>query len=277
MSEDREIVRAIWEGKVPVKFVLSEAEIISFDKPQPFYIMMNRIFYISQISDKIQRHFIEYINKKDFDEVWFEYNGCKLKWHYPIGLLYDLLASEDALPWVITVHLTNFPKSELLRNSASLDSLQSYFIMCVKEADALRHRSQVMSNLQKSDYNKLWFGFKDSNFDQFWSVNRRLIERIYDEPFKYIPFRIYDSELNYKTKLVSPVCYDTGEVSTLGTLLKQVLPESTYSKWSKKQLSTIIHGMEVRPEIPLQWLSENLSYPDNFLHIALVYPKSSFE
>ena len=59
MSEDREIVRAIWEGKVPVKFVLSEAEIISFDKPQPFYIMMNRIFYISQISDKIQRHFIE--------------------------------------------------------------------------------------------------------------------------------------------------------------------------------------------------------------------------
>ena len=77
--------------------------------------------------------------------------------------------------------------------------------------------------------------------------------------------------------LVSPVCYDTGEVSTLGTLLKQVLPESTYSKWSKKQLSTIIHGMEVRPEIPLQWLSENLSYPDNFLHIALVYPKSSFE
>ena len=92
-------------------------------------------------------------------------------------------------------------KFYFVRNSASLDSLQSYFIMCVKEADALRHRSQVMSNLQKSDYNKLWFGFKDSNFDQFWSVNRRLIERIYDEPFKYIPFRIYDSELNYKTKL----------------------------------------------------------------------------
>ena len=73
--------------------------------------------------------------------------------------------------------------------------------MCVKEADALRHRSQVMSNLQKSDYNKLWFGFKEGNFDQFWSVNRRLIERLYDEPFKYIPFKIYDSELNCKTKL----------------------------------------------------------------------------
>ena len=59
MSEDREIVRAVWEGKIPVKFVLAESEIISLEKPQPFYMMMNRVFYISQASDKIQRHFIE--------------------------------------------------------------------------------------------------------------------------------------------------------------------------------------------------------------------------
>jgi len=277
MSEDREIVRAVWEGKIPVKFVLADSEIISLEKPQPFYIMMNRVFYITQVSDKIQRHFIEYINKKELDEVWFEYNGCKLKWHYPIGLLYDLLASEDSLPWVVTVHLTNFPGNELLRNSASLETLQSYFIMCVKEADALRHRSQVMSNLQKSDYNKLWFGFKDANFDQFWSVNRRLIERLYDEPFKYIPFRIYDAELNYKTKLVSPVSYDTAEVTTLGLLLKQVLPEVTYNRIVKNQLSILIHGLDVKLDVPVQWLSENLSYPDNFLHIALVHSKSNLD
>ena len=56
-----------------------------------------------------------FINKQELDEVWFEYNGYKLKWQYPAGLLFDLLAADDSLPWVVTVHLTNFPQNELLR------------------------------------------------------------------------------------------------------------------------------------------------------------------
>ena len=28
-------------------------------------------------------------------------------------------------------------------------------------------------------------------FDQFWSVNRRLMERINDESFRYVPFRLH--------------------------------------------------------------------------------------
>ena len=59
MSEDREIVRAVWEGKLPVKFTLAENEIVSIDKPEPFYVMINRVSYISQISDKLQRYFGE--------------------------------------------------------------------------------------------------------------------------------------------------------------------------------------------------------------------------
>ena len=32
----------------------------------------------------------------------------------------------------------------------------------------------------------------------------------------------------------------------------------------------LIHGVELSPETPLQWLSEHLSYPDNFLHVCVV-------
>ena len=32
----------------------------------------------------------------------------------------------------------------------------------------------------------------------------------------------------------------------------------------------LIHGIEVPLSVPLQWLSENMSYPDNFLHICIV-------
>lgn len=34
--------------------------------------------------------------------------------------------------------------------------------------------------------------------------------------------------------------------------------------------SCLIHGIAVDPETPLQWLSEHMSYPDNFLHICLL-------
>ena len=34
--------------------------------------------------------------------------------------------------------------------------------------------------------------------------------------------------------------------------------------------TALIHGIELSPESPLQWLSEHFSYPDNFLHICIV-------
>ena len=32
-------------------------------------------------------------------------------------------------------------------------------------------------------------------FDQFWTTNRRLMERTNDEPFRHIPFKIYQVRL----------------------------------------------------------------------------------
>lgn len=32
---------------------------------------------------------------------------------------------------------------------------------CVKEADVLKHRSQVISNMQKKDHNQLWLGLQN--------------------------------------------------------------------------------------------------------------------
>lgn len=35
------------------------------------------------------------------------------------------------------------------------------------------------------------------------------------------------------------------------------------------------HGVELHKDTPLQWLSEHLSYPDNFLHIIMIYEAAS--
>ncbi|XP_070306134.1 autophagy protein 5 isoform X4 [Odocoileus virginianus] len=147
--------------------------------------------------------------------------------HYPIGLLFDLLASSSALPWNITVHFKSFPEKDLL-HCPSKDVIEAHFMSCVKEADALKHKSQVINEMQKKDHKQLWMGLQNDRFDQFWAINRKLMEYPAEENgFRYIPFRIYQTttERPFIQKLFRPVSTD-GQLHTLGDLLKEVCPSA---------------------------------------------------
>ncbi|XP_010963670.1 autophagy protein 5 isoform X2 [Camelus dromedarius] len=191
--------------------------------------------------------------------------------HYPIGLLFDLLASSSALPWNITVHFKSFPEKDLL-HCPSKDVIEAHFMSCVKEADALKHKSQVINEMQKKDHKQLWMGLQNDRFDQFWAINRKLMEYPAEENgFRYIPFRIYQTttERPFIQKLFRPVAPD-GQLHTLGDLLKEVCPSAVAPEDGEKKNQVMIHGIEPMLETPLQWLSEHLSYPDNFLHISII-------
>ncbi|CAB0044726.1 unnamed protein product [Trichogramma brassicae] len=140
--------------------------------------------------------------------------------------------------------------------------VESHFLSCIKEADVLKHRGQVVSNMQKKDHNQLWLGLLNDKFDQFWAVNRKLMEATSDEGFKYIPFRCYISEDKYIQRLVKPLLED-GHRKTLKHLLNEVFP-------NEETASVRTHGIIPSLDAPLQWLSEHLSYPDNFLHLILI-------
>uniref|UniRef100_A0A671DW49 Autophagy protein 5 n=1 Tax=Rhinolophus ferrumequinum TaxID=59479 RepID=A0A671DW49_RHIFE len=147
--------------------------------------------------------------------------------HYPIGLLFDLLASSSALPWNITVHFKGFPEKDLL-HCPSKDAIEAHFMSCVKEADALKHKSQIINEMQKKDHKQLWMGLHNDRFDQFWAINRKLMEYPAEENgFRYIPFRIYQTttERPFIQKLFRPVSTD-GQLHTLGDLLKEVCPSA---------------------------------------------------
>ncbi|KAH1012804.1 hypothetical protein HUJ05_011893 [Dendroctonus ponderosae] len=195
--------------------------------------------------------------------MWLKCNGQPMKWHLPIGLLYDLLidSEDEALPWVISVHFDKFPDSKIYRLS-NKETVESYFMSCIKEADVLKHKTQIATNMQKKDHTQLWLGLQNDKFDQFWAVNRKLMEVSGEsDHFKYIPFRCY-LEDSYKQKLVKPVAED-GSRKTLQHLLKEVFPD-------KPNVTVKIHGLIVPLDTPLQWMSEHLSYPDNFLHLCVV-------
>ena len=148
---------------------------------------------------------------------------------------------------------------------------------------------------------KSTFYFSDK-FDQFWAVNRRLMEilplarastpNVSDtsstsaksdtEPaetgssstigtgtefkvFKHIPIRMYQSDRLLSLKLVKPTktCDNGSECwTTLADLLKEYFISENYDK-------VVTQGIQPDLETPLQWLAEHLSYPDNFLHVIV--------
>jgi len=262
MADDREILREVWDGRIPVCFQLSPEEVTTVVVPDPVHLMVSRLTYFPLIMDKVRKHFANSIvPDKQESEVWIDYDGQPVKWHYPVGLLFDLIKPSVLLPWTLTVHFDKFPEQEVIHCNCR-EAVESLFISMIKEADTLKHRAQIISNMLKKEHNQLWNGLLNDKFDQFWAVNKKLMEST-DDGFKYIPFRIYiNGEMPCIQKLVKPYSEDKRSL-ILKDLLETVIPDFQGSE------QVIVHGVDVPLELPLQWMSEHLSYPDNFLHICV--------
>ncbi|XP_028394715.1 autophagy protein 5-like [Dendronephthya gigantea] len=269
MADDREVLRILWDGRIPVCFTLNADEVFTLEQPEPFYLLLPRVSYLPVVTDKVTKHFQHSI-KPDMNttSIWFDFNGQPLKWHYPIGVLFDLYGSHKLLPWNITVHFEDFPEDELIR-CESKEVVESFFMSAVKEADSLKHKSQIINSMQKKDHKQLWLGLNNDKFEQFWSVNKRLMERLGEELFKHIPFRIHQCDKVFIQKLAKPV-NESGESQTLKHLMMETLPTMFSTEEDFQSIKIVIHGIQPPLETPLQWLSEHFSYPDNFLHIVLI-------
>ena len=269
MADDKEILREIWEGRLPVCFNLSSDEICTVDQPEPCYLLVPRMSYFPLVTDKVFRHFQKASNQDDINEMWLECNGQPLKWHYPIGVLYDMYGNKN-LPWNILLHFKRFPVTEIMRCQGR-EAVEANFMSAVKEADSLKHRSAVMNAMKKNEHKQLWMGLCNDKFDQFWSINKRLMERLNSEPFRSIPVRVYLNDGLVLQKFFKSVS-DNGELHTLKDFLKTCFPHLFVEGEPgtlKENISLVVQGITPSLETPMQWMSEHLSHPDNFLHFVV--------
>ncbi|KAL2084505.1 hypothetical protein ACEWY4_020023 [Coilia grayii] len=190
MADDKDVLRDVWFGRIPTCFTLYQDEVTEREA-EPFYLLLPRVSYLTLVTDKVKKHFLKAMKQEDVEEMWLEYEGIPLKWHYPIGVLFDLHASNTALPWSVTVHFKSFPERDLLHCPTN-SVIEAHFMSSIKEADTLKHKGQVINDMQKKDHKQLWMGLQNDKFDQFWAMNRKLMEYPTEEGgFRYIPFRIY--------------------------------------------------------------------------------------
>eukprot|EP00092_Neocalanus_flemingeri_P048084 GFUD01054748.1.p1 GENE.GFUD01054748.1~~GFUD01054748.1.p1 ORF type:complete len:268 (+),score=101.12 GFUD01054748.1:55-858(+) len=262
-SEDREVLQEVWAGRIPAMFTLSEQDCAD-TTPDPCYLMLPRMSYLPLATDKVRKQFSSHLSGQA-GEMWFSYRGSPLRWHHPIGLLYDLLADQDSsLPWSITTHFSHFPTDQILSCQAR-EQVEAVFMASLKEADQLKHSGKVVSLMQKKDHNQLWLGLTSDKFDQFWAINRKLMEPLPGEDtFKHIPIRFYmagndnATSSNIVQRLVTPG--SLAQPRLLGDLVREM-------GWEQARL--VVQGVEPDRQVPLQWLARHLAYPDNFNHIAV--------
>lgn len=168
--EDREVLGEVWGGQVPAVFTLSEQDQVT--DSAPCYIMLPRMSYLPLATDKVRKHFSSNISSAS--DMWFSHDDVPLRWHHPIGLLYDQLSCNNpelTLPWRITVHFSQFPVDTLLpcqtrdqvttiiimTSSNNFQSqVETVFMSSLKEADQLKHSGKIVSQMQKKDHNQLW-------------------------------------------------------------------------------------------------------------------------
>jgi len=331
MAEDREVLREVWQGRVPVAFSLSSDDVHTMGQPDPYHLMLPRLSYVTVIYDKVRKHFSKFVHPDKEttgeqtighttdSEVWLEFEGTPIKWHLPVGVLYDQFCAlnndtnEDAssyssmLPWNLIVHFSKFPEHEIL-HCDSRGTVEAHFMSCIKEADQIKHGGRVISAMQKKDHNQLWQGLQNDKFDQFWAINRRLMEvpaaAISSKDgngevnqincFKNIPMRLYEGDKPMIQKLIKPTVNISTDISTELQIKASVSSQEDTQHENKtedpilKRLATLedlikdmfpgknlnevnVVTQGIRPELdtPLQWMSEHLSYPDNFLHIVV--------
>uniref|UniRef100_A0A5K4FDM9 Autophagy protein 5 n=2 Tax=Schistosoma mansoni TaxID=6183 RepID=A0A5K4FDM9_SCHMA len=343
---DSNILKRVWEGKVPACFTLALEDLAHEDHaPPPIYMFLPRVSYFPLVTEKVIRQFsqfsecalktaskdmtsetrgkleheMQYAQSDQIDtfkqhplvhEFWLEYAHQPLKWHYPIGLVFDMCANTMDIPWKITVHFSNYPTDLLLSPPVSRLAVETHFLSMIKEADALKHRSYVINQMQARDHRQLWNGLLHFRYDQFWSINSKLMEPLpqntKDLPleemsaseipenkplsssldnissskcrtFRYIPCRLYCVSENpsstpsgFIQKLIRPL-NDDGSLTSLQDAIeilfhtnKNPLVQNT----EPKGYLFFIHGITLPHETPMQWISEHLSYPDNFVHIV---------
>lgn len=239
------------------------------------------------------------------ENIWFEHATSKvaLKWHWPIGLIYDTILASSSLssalelPLQVTVHLSAPPIDKgLLPNTVSV--CRQAFMSQVKEADFVRWGStRRVTNLRQREAESLWEGLIEHDFDKFWLVASKLIpippspsslnsvpmsqsqptnsstDRMPDgNGVRNVPLRVYLPDGAPVLQGQSSPVDGNGRRTTLGTALVDLAPSlfpEPNSNSHRRLARAFVHGIQVPLESELGWLGTVMCCADGWIAVVV--------
>lgn len=236
---------------------------------------------------------------------YFTYDDVPLKWHLPVGLLYDVyvLSTQDAGqekenltastpgPFKLILHFTPDPEKPMVPDVSPV-VLHDSFINSVKEADFLRSgTAKPIMTLSAQESKALWTSTQDTDLPTFHKIHSSLMPS--PGQMRHIPLRLYlpsapEQDLNKAqikvlqshippnlaagNQSASPAALrgaSTGQPQTLGTALHQLIPSLFPSRRTPILASPLLHGAPVPMGAHLEELVRWACYADGWLSVVI--------
>ncbi|KAJ5748681.1 uncharacterized protein N7511_010377 [Penicillium nucicola] len=305
------IQKTVWNGRIPLEIVLASSESRTFDRTDPYLISYPRISYLPSLLAKLRTFFSNSLIEPDSQphDGWFEFEGVPLKWHYPVGLLFDLYAGADPasktasrgdestekaspMPWKLVVHFRDWPDDELVRLDANGMVMNDAFINSVKEADFLRNgTAKGIMSLSKEDSSGLWRAVEDVDLPSFQRISSILLPQL-SQPFRNVPVRIFlplppDAESSSLKVVQSPIPpsiptssmqssqllpsrgSSTTQIQTVGSVLHTLLPNLFPSRRTPVLAKPVLHGAVIPMSAPIEEVVRSSAYGDGWAYLVV--------
>jgi len=270
-------------GKLLLRVRLVSDEVAWVTEPPPLFRLASRLAYLPSFFEDVYKNFQSYLDPvmcQSYD-IWFDYNGVPLKWHYPIGALCDVLVGSDVpVPLDLTVHFRGCPLQELLPYS-DVGDWRDAVMSAWQQAVFLQHqKASVWGRCPQEQQRRLWDAIKAADLKDVASVQRDsglLCPTL--GGCRHLAVRLHiSSQTQRHAVLLHPApALEDRRPTTVQDLLRQVLPPLFPEPAGAPPLEGIeivTHGIRVPPDTPLYWLSLNSMYLDSFVHLAIRLPCS---
>ena len=233
---EAQIKTRIWNGCIPTLIHHESSQ-------EPFHLLLKRNSYLPFYSCSILEYFNCILETPILNEnqIWYSIHSEPLKWHLPIGLLYDLYGQES-VPFQIQIHFNEYPMDALLRYE-SKSSLQDNYMNTLKESDYLRYGSaKKVMGLSKKDQLSLWSSIEKDDYTTFDSIQSGLI--LQDLDWKFLTIRLYSLNPSYSMEQFKIPWPENQDISITDTLKPLV---------GREEFVLILHGIRLKGNESTIW------------------------
>eukprot|EP01026_Neomeris_dumetosa_P045428 TRINITY_DN3847_c0_g1_i9.p1 TRINITY_DN3847_c0_g1~~TRINITY_DN3847_c0_g1_i9.p1 ORF type:complete len:286 (-),score=29.02 TRINITY_DN3847_c0_g1_i9:186-1043(-) len=272
-----EAQRLFWKRHITVKVQLAEREVATISEVKPFtYLSVPQTTYLPCLGQAAWNVFEQLLPMGSKpDKVWFEFNGLKLRWDMPMGVLHDLLP-EAPQPWPLTIHYRDFPEDLKLWNGAL--NLKTNFYNSLKEAMFIFTGSAGrVLRLVEEEKTSLWESIEKGNIEQYLKRIQSMGCVPTPRPGRdcvEIPVRIL-----IRRNHMQGILHVWGNVSMTSRPVKSQKDEQYVSLRDVLQdvleddnldeAQVLVGGIEPDLEVPIAWLHTNLFSQDYFLYVVV--------
>ncbi|KAK4546241.1 hypothetical protein LTR36_002378 [Oleoguttula mirabilis] len=210
----------IWSGSLPLEIRLAASDCRTYNESEAYLVQYPRLSYLAFVLPRLHAFFASSLINPEVPahESWLSFEDVPLKWHYPLGLLYDLFSGAEPvnverqrreeqigaseatvetssgvvpIPWRLTIHYTDFPGDQLIQLDADGRAMLDSYINGVKEADFIRNgTARTVMSLSKEDSDRLWQAVQTHDLPLFNTINNKLLNPPGLE-LRHVPIKIY--------------------------------------------------------------------------------------